>query len=169
MEKRSNFSSFPQYFQYISNFRSQITYTFVKCGCSIYFFLNSTNLICRSTDISKYFRESLGIRHNESRLFFLFVTNVVSLSVTLTKGLGRASSFTILLSASVFFLSAVATFWKPLMENRARKCCGFVAFGQKVRRLIMIFTDRKLQSNLNGSNIFGTMEIRDMGSSSHWG
>ena len=26
----SNFSSFPQYFQYISNFRSQITYSFVK-------------------------------------------------------------------------------------------------------------------------------------------
>ena len=29
---RSNFSSFPQYFQYISNFRSQITHIFVKCG-----------------------------------------------------------------------------------------------------------------------------------------
>ena len=35
-EKRSNFP-FPQHFQYISNFRSQITYSFVKCGCSIYF------------------------------------------------------------------------------------------------------------------------------------
>ena len=30
---RSDFSSLPQYFQYISNFRSQITYSFVKCGC----------------------------------------------------------------------------------------------------------------------------------------
>ena len=29
---RSNFSSFPQYFQYISNFRSPITHIFVKCG-----------------------------------------------------------------------------------------------------------------------------------------
>ena len=29
---RSNFSSFPQYFQYISNFKSQITFQFVKCG-----------------------------------------------------------------------------------------------------------------------------------------
>ena len=66
---RSNFSSFPQYFQYISNFKSPITYTFVKCGCSIYFFLKSANLICRSTDITKYFRESLGIRDNESRLY----------------------------------------------------------------------------------------------------
>ena len=32
------------------------------------FFLNSANLICRGTDISKYFRQSLGIRDNESRL-----------------------------------------------------------------------------------------------------
>ena len=45
---------------------SLITYTFVKCGCSIYFFLNSAILICRGTDISKHFRESLRIRDNES-------------------------------------------------------------------------------------------------------
>ena len=36
---RSNFSSFPQYFQYIFNFCSQTTYSFVKCACSIYCFL----------------------------------------------------------------------------------------------------------------------------------
>ena len=34
------------------------------------FFLNSGNLICRSTGISMYFRESLGVRGNESRLYF---------------------------------------------------------------------------------------------------
>ena len=62
------FSSFPQYFQYISNFRSQITYTFVKCCWSIHFFLNSANLICRYTDILKYFRESLGIWDNQRRI-----------------------------------------------------------------------------------------------------
>ena len=33
------------------------------------FFLNSANLICRDTDISKYFREFLGLRDNESRLY----------------------------------------------------------------------------------------------------
>ena len=66
---RSNFFSFPQYFQHISNFKSPITYPFDKCGCSIYVFLNSANLICRSTDISKYFREYLGILNNESRLY----------------------------------------------------------------------------------------------------
>ena len=34
----------------------------------LFLFLNSANLICRGTDISKYFRESLGLRDNESRL-----------------------------------------------------------------------------------------------------
>ena len=79
MEKRSNFSFFPQYFQHISNFKSPITYIIVKCGCSIYFFLKSGNLICRSTDISKYFRGSLGIRDNESRLY---IDDVLSLKNT---------------------------------------------------------------------------------------
>ena len=64
----SNFSSFPQYFQYISTL-SPITYVFVKCGCANYFFLNSANLICGGTDIWKYFGESLGIRDNESQLY----------------------------------------------------------------------------------------------------
>ena len=71
MVTRSNFSCFPQYFQYIFNFKSPITYVFVNCGCANYFFRNSANLICRGTDISKYFRESLGIRDNESRLYEL--------------------------------------------------------------------------------------------------
>ena len=34
----------------------------------ISFFLSSANLICRTTDTSKYFREYLGIRDNESQL-----------------------------------------------------------------------------------------------------
>ena len=66
---RSNFSSFAQYFHYISNFKSPITYKFVECGFSNYFFLNSANPICRDMDILKYFRESLGIRDKESRLY----------------------------------------------------------------------------------------------------
>ena len=76
MEKRrncsfkSNFTSFPQYFQHNSNFKSPITYIFVKCGCSNNFFLYSANLIYRGTEISKYLIESLGIRDSESRLYF---------------------------------------------------------------------------------------------------
>ena len=42
----------------------------MKCGCSIGIFLSSAHLICRSTDISKYFRGSLRLRNNESRLYF---------------------------------------------------------------------------------------------------
>ena len=72
---RSSSSSFPQYFQNISNFKSPNRYIFVKCGCLNYFFLNSANLICRGMDISKYFRESLGIRDNESTEFTLYYAN----------------------------------------------------------------------------------------------
>ena len=43
------FLLFSTIFQYISNFSSQITYSAVKCGCSIYFILNSADLICQGT------------------------------------------------------------------------------------------------------------------------
>ena len=43
-------------------------------------FLSSANLICRSTDISKCFIESLGVRDNESRLYF-FLTILIGHSV----------------------------------------------------------------------------------------
>ena len=39
--------------------------------CSMGIFLNSSNLICRSTDSSKSFRGSLRLRDNESRLYFI--------------------------------------------------------------------------------------------------
>ena len=45
---KSNFSSFLQYFKYISNFSIQITYWLVKCGCSIHF-----SSICKC-DMSRY-------------------------------------------------------------------------------------------------------------------
>ena len=74
---RSNFSSFPLFHNIFNiSLTSRVqkhTYIFVKCGCSNYFFLNSANLICRGTDISKYFRESLGIRDNESRLYIVYI------------------------------------------------------------------------------------------------
>ena len=77
MEKRRNYSLgaisplFHNIFD-ISLNSSPITYKFVKSDCSNYFFLNSENLICRGTDISKCFRESLGIQDNESRLYIGF-------------------------------------------------------------------------------------------------
>ena len=44
------FPFFPQYFQFITNFRNQITYSFVKCGCTIYFFFSQ---FCKF-DMSRY-------------------------------------------------------------------------------------------------------------------
>ena len=43
----------------------------MKFGFSIGIFLNSANLICRSTDISKCFRGSLRLPDNESRLYLI--------------------------------------------------------------------------------------------------
>ena len=40
----------------------------MKFGCSFAILLNSANLIYRSTDISRCFRESLGLRDNENHL-----------------------------------------------------------------------------------------------------
>ena len=40
------------------------------------FFLTSATLICRGTDISKCFRESLGIRDNESTVFLSWSRNI---------------------------------------------------------------------------------------------
>ena len=66
--ERSNFSSFPQFFQYLSNLGVKLHIHSVKGGCLI-IFLSSANLICRSTDISKCFIVSSGVRDNESRLY----------------------------------------------------------------------------------------------------
>ena len=53
---------------YISNIyfslKEQVTCSFEKFGCSIGIFLNSANLICLSTDISKCFRGSLRLRES---------------------------------------------------------------------------------------------------------
>ena len=69
---RSNFSSFPHYF----------IYTFLTLGVKLHIHLldvvvqfivsvTLSTLLCRGTDISKYFSESLGIRDNESRLYII--------------------------------------------------------------------------------------------------
>ena len=60
---------FSTIFSVISNLGVKLKIHSVKGGCSI-FFLSSANLICRSTDISKCFIESLGFQDNKSRLYF---------------------------------------------------------------------------------------------------
>ena len=42
-----------------------------EIGCLFGIFLNSANLICRSTDISQCFRGPLRLRDNESQLYML--------------------------------------------------------------------------------------------------
>ena len=54
---------------YISNFRSQINIYLLNVVVKFTVFITLSILICRGTDISKYFSESLGIRDNESLLY----------------------------------------------------------------------------------------------------
>ena len=51
----------------------------MKFGCSIGIFLNSADLIGRSTDISKCFRWSLRRRDNESRMYYVIQNDWSSL------------------------------------------------------------------------------------------
>ena len=67
---RINFSSFPQYFQYISNLGVKCKIHSVQVVVGLIVFFSFANLICRSTDISKCFIASLGFGDNESRLYF---------------------------------------------------------------------------------------------------
>ena len=51
----------------------------MKFGCQVGIFLNSAHLICRSTDISKFFRGSLRLQDNESRLYSRIASHVVNI------------------------------------------------------------------------------------------
>ena len=70
---RSNFSSFCNIFNISVTSRVQLHIYLLNVVVRIIFFLNSVTLICRGTDISKCFRESLGIQDNESRLYLEWI------------------------------------------------------------------------------------------------
>ena len=87
MEKRrkSNFSSFPHYFIHIfltSGVKLHIHLLNVVVQFIILLTLSA--LICRGTDISKCFSESLGIRDNKSRLY-------LSLDILLTRFMNHSN------------------------------------------------------------------------------
>ena len=63
---RSNFSSFPQYFNMSLTSGVKLHIHLINMVVRFLVFLTSATLIFRGTDISKCFRESLGIRDNES-------------------------------------------------------------------------------------------------------
>ena len=65
---------------YISNFRSQITYSLLNVVVQFIVLLTLSTLICRGTDISKYFSESFGIRYNKSRLYIVKEKGLYSFS-----------------------------------------------------------------------------------------
>ena len=75
MDKRRNCSSGAISLLFHNSFNVYILCKGVKLHMNLghlvvrFYFLNSTNLICRSTDISMYFRESLGVRDKESRQY----------------------------------------------------------------------------------------------------
>ena len=75
MEKRRNCSlgAISPLFHNIFNISltQESNYIFIyETWLSYLFFLKSANPICRGTDLSKYFRESLGLRDNESGEYF---------------------------------------------------------------------------------------------------
>ena len=59
---------------------SEITYTVVKCGCSIYF-SQFCNFDMSRNRYLEVFRESLGIRDNESRLYMIYGYDFLGLPV----------------------------------------------------------------------------------------
>ena len=62
---KEQFLLFSTLFIYISNLHIHLLNVVVQ----FIVFLTLSTLICRGTDISKCFSESLGIRDNESRLY----------------------------------------------------------------------------------------------------
>ena len=70
------FGRFTRYCQYISNFGSQITYSFVKCGCSIYFYLSILQTWYVYIRISRSISESsLDIEITSIDCIFLWYNN----------------------------------------------------------------------------------------------
>ena len=76
------------------------------------FFLNSENLVCRGTDISKYFRESLELRDNESQLYEILLASV---SFTRTQNVA-SGMLPLLMQTHTLFRSAVMHHKHTLMQ-----------------------------------------------------
>ena len=74
----------------------------MKFGCSLGIFLNSANLVCQSTDISKCFRGSLRLRDNESQLYINHISDGgMKLTTSVTGNFFRLFSFQALISGLI--------------------------------------------------------------------
>ena len=65
---KKQFSSFPHYFIFLTS-GVKLHIHLLNMFVQFIVLLTLSTLICRGTDISKCFSESLGIRDNESRLY----------------------------------------------------------------------------------------------------
>ena len=85
----------------------------MKCGLFDLFFLNSANLAYPGTDISKYFRESLGLRDNGSRLNIRYATGVSSRRLFLMSSLyvGMQTGSKKNTSIGIYF-NSVVSLWR---------------------------------------------------------
>ena len=100
-EEKLLLSSFPQYFQYISNLKGPITHIFVKCGYRISFY-SILQIWYVEVRIYRSISESFGIRDNESQLYIDLI-----LCVTI---LCRFTNLTL----SHWFFASVQTLYEPL-------------------------------------------------------
>ena len=89
----------------------------------IFVLLNSANLICRGTDVSKYFRKSPGLRDNESRLYYILSRRMDNFPPLFT----RETTFGSFLFASVHtkpFLKGVCSERKEFPPMRGALSVG---------------------------------------------
>ena len=79
-------------------------------------FLTLSTLICRGTDISKHFSESLGIRDSESRMYFQNFRGVDTLGRFVTISVKEDSFF----MTSWLLYCTVNPFWKAICSLRKK-------------------------------------------------
>ena len=74
MSPKEQFSLFSTlFYMYFLTSRVKLHIHLLNVVVQFIVFLILSTLICRGTDISKYFSESLGIRDNESRLYLNYI------------------------------------------------------------------------------------------------
>ena len=84
----------------------------------LFLFLNSANLICQSTDISKYIRESLGIRDNESRQYVLSKNSRKNITNLSSAEFGKRN-------AKSYFLRRIRNYFKTSSADFYSECQAF--------------------------------------------
>ena len=109
-------------------------------------FLTLSTLICRSTDISKCFSESLGIRDNESRLYFK-ISNIYATSINflhrkknrpaqVRKRPQPLNSQSVNIFTVIGLLRMVVAFAVPIMHKDCCLLLHFIWWSHKINNII---------------------------------